>query len=167
MANDAPPKDVARSAALDSLMIVSGGESELLNLEANIVDFEIKLTQIEINAGFDLNLIREAELARDRVAAEMGRFRGFRRPATVTAGYNAESRGVAAACSGGGLCAEDRVVQQLGGDASKVKFTSAVRPRDIPPPFRQVPVCIVCEGNYGRDAFAPGTLFESDLPPRQ
>jgi len=67
---------------------------------------------------------------------------------------------VAAAACNYGPCAEDMVVQELGGNAADVRFTEAVRPRT----GDEVPVCQRCEGTYGRDAFPPGTQFRSDLP---
>jgi hypothetical protein len=84
------------------------------------------------------------------------------RPAVVTAGVNTETGQVATGCSGGGMCGEQRVVEALGGDPSKVQFTEAVRPRPGGAPFNEVPVCTNCEARYGRDAFPPGTQFQSD-----
>jgi hypothetical protein len=49
----------------------------------------------------------------------------------VTGGYNVEAREFAAGHSTeeGGGCAEMCVVNQLGGDPAKVRFTNAIRPR--------------------------------------
>lgn len=66
---------------------------------------------------------------------------------------------VAAGSCGGGQCAEDVVVDKMGGNADDVRFTSAIRPRT----GEQVPVCLDCEAAYGRQSFAPGTIFKSDL----
>jgi hypothetical protein len=57
---------------------------------------------------------------------------------------------------------EEHVVDALGGNASEVRFTEAMRPRNQPPPFREVPVCRNCEARYGRDPFPPGTKFQAD-----
>jgi RHS repeat-associated protein len=80
------------------------------------------------------------------------------KPATATGGYNTQTGEIVAKVCGGGKCAEDHVVQALGGDKTKVRFTQAIRPRT----GEQVPVCARCEENYGRDAFPPGTEFQSD-----
>ncbi|MBK9261265.1 MAG: RHS repeat-associated core domain-containing protein [Polyangiaceae bacterium] len=109
----------------------------------------------------DAAALNAARAARDAKAAEVGGLRPPARPATVTAGYHIETRQIAVGCSGGG-CAEGKVVQQLGGDASKVKFTEAVRPRPDGPPFKQVPVCQNCETQYGREPFPSGTQFKGD-----
>jgi len=98
-------------------------------------------------------LLEAANGARNALAGQVGK-----KIATVTAGYNTETGAVAAAGCGGGVCAEDNVVTALGGDASKVRFTTAVRPRT----GAEVPVCTSCEAKYGRDVFPPGTKFQSD-----
>ncbi|WP_437778352.1 RHS repeat domain-containing protein [Sorangium sp. So ce1097] len=103
-----------------------------------------------------------ARAARDARAAELGPLRPPERPATVTGGYHTETGKPATGCSGGGKCAEDRVVEALGGDPSKFKFTEAVRPRPHCPLFREVDVCERCEKKYGREPFPEGTKFESD-----
>jgi RHS repeat-associated protein len=95
----------------------------------------------------------EARTARDDLAKSTGKSK-----ATVTAGYNTETGEVAASACAGGKCAEDKVVEALGGDKSKVKFTEAIRPRT----GKQVPVCERCEATYGRDAFPPDTQFKSE-----
>lgn len=105
-------------------------------------------------------LLEKARTARDAKAAELGPLKPPARPAAVTAGYNTETGQVAVGCSGTGLCAEDRVVEALGGDTRKVNFTEAVRPRPNSP-YREVPVCERCEAKYGRDQFPPGTKFKS------
>lgn len=79
-------------------------------------------------------------------------------PATVTGGVNTRTGEVAARSCGGGKCAEDHVVDALGGKKEDVKFTEAVRPRT----GEEVPVCPRCEGKYGREAFPKGTKFKSD-----
>ncbi len=100
----------------------------------------------------------QAREARDGLARTTGKSK-----ATVTGGYNTETGEVTAQACGGGKCAEDHVVDALGGDKTKVKFTEALRPRT----GQEVPVCQTCEQNYGRDAFPDGTKFKSDtLPPQ-
>lgn len=105
----------------------------------------------------------EARAARDGLARTLGDLPASQRPATVTAGYNIRTGEVAARPCGGGRCAEDHVVDALGGDKSLVRFTEAVRPRPGGVPLRQVPVCARCEAKYGRDAFpTKTTVFKSD-----
>lgn len=103
-----------------------------------------------------------ARAARDARAKELGPLRSPARPATVTAGYNTKTGQVATGCSGGGLCAEQRVVEALGGDAADVRFTEAVRPRKHDPPYREVSICTNCESRYGREPFPETATFESD-----
>ena len=101
--------------------------------------------------------IAGARTARDVLSAELAPLKG-RAPATVTGGYNVRTGDVAARASGGGKCAEDRVVEALGGAKEDVRFTEAVRPRNS----AEVPVCPKCEKNYGRDSFPSSTRFKSD-----
>ena len=106
--------------------------------------------------------LNTARAARDARARELGPLRPPARPATVTAGYNTKTGQVATGCSGGGLCAEQRVVENLGGNAADVRFTEAVRPRDHDPPFREVPICTNCESRYGRGPFPESATFQGD-----
>lgn len=101
-------------------------------------------------------LLAKARGARDALSEALSKLPGKSRPATVTAGYNTETGEIAACASGGGSCAEDHVVEALGGDPSKVKFTEAVRPRT----GEQVPICEKCQASYGQDAFPTGTPFK-------
>ncbi|MCW3844991.1 polymorphic toxin-type HINT domain-containing protein [Micromonospora yasonensis] len=81
-------------------------------------------------------------------------------PASVTAGYNVETRQFAAGHStGNGNCAEVCVINQLGGDPSKIRFTTAVRPRT----GKQLPICFSCEATSPRSHFPPNTQFRSDF----
>jgi RHS repeat-associated protein len=98
-----------------------------------------------------------AEAARDTLSGSLSPLKG-KAPATVTGGYNVRTGEVAARACGGGKCAEDHVVDALGGNKSDVRFTTAVRPRT----GEQVPVCPRCEGKYGRDSFPSGTKFKTD-----
>jgi len=82
-------------------------------------------------------------------------------PGAVTGGYNAQTGEVGAACSdGAGMCAERVLEQNLNANPEDMHFSEAMRPRT----GNQQPVCLYCEMRYGRDAFPPGTLFESDAP---
>ena len=103
----------------------------------------------------------EAGAARDALAGSLAALKG-KAPATVTAGYNVKTGEIAAKACGGGKCAEDHVVEALGGNKDNVRFTQAVRPRT----GNEVPVCTRCEAQYGRDAFPPGTKFKSDEIPQ-
>jgi RHS repeat-associated protein len=108
------------------------------------------------------DMLSDARSARDALAKRLGELPADKRPATVTGGYNIQTGEVAARACGGGKCAEDHVVATLGGDKSVIRFTEAVRPRAINPPYKQVPVCTRCEPKYGRDSFPSGTQFKSD-----
>ncbi|WP_248748745.1 filamentous hemagglutinin N-terminal domain-containing protein [Pseudomonas sp. MWU15-20650] len=100
---------------------------------------------------------QEASAARDALAESLAPLKG-KAPATVTGGYNVKTGEVAARPCGGGKCAEDHVVDALGGNKEDVRFTEAMRPRT----GDQVPVCPRCESTYGREPFPPGTRFKSD-----
>jgi hypothetical protein len=75
--------------------------------------------------------------------------------ATITGGVNVTTGEVTAAYNTTGKCAEDVVVEQLGGDASKVRFSEAVRPRT----GQQVPVCERCQQQYDLQQFPEGVIF--------
>ncbi|WP_431037738.1 DNRLRE domain-containing protein [Streptomyces sp. P6-2-1] len=105
-------------------------------------------------------LMSKAEGLRDEYAGEMAQLSNRKRPATVTAGYNSETGQYAAGASSKGVCAETCVVNQLGGDPSKIVFTTAVRPRTGAP----INICVSCEGQFGRSGFkGTGTVFDSDV----
>ncbi|WP_239090086.1 polymorphic toxin-type HINT domain-containing protein, partial [Sphaerimonospora thailandensis] len=105
-------------------------------------------------------LMSRAQDLRDGYAGEMAKLSNRKRPATVTAGYNVETGQYAAGASAKGVCAEVCVVNQLGGDPSKIVFTSAVRPRT----GQSINICVSCEGQFGRKPFKePGTIFDSDV----
>ncbi|MFB8167419.1 RHS repeat-associated core domain-containing protein [Kitasatospora purpeofusca] len=112
----------------------------------------------------DGDLLAAAQGERDRFAREVGAMPTNKRPAVVTAGYNTDTRQFAAAANAfNGACAEACVVSALGGDPSKIVFTSAVRPRKAPTELKQVKICSSCESRYGRSAFpAAGTAFNTD-----
>lgn len=80
---------------------------------------------------------------------------------TVVVGVNMETGEVAVGkknskIHASDICAEDLVVQQLGGDASKIKMTEAIRPRnkDV------IDVCTKCQGNYPKDSFFDNVKFQ-------
>ncbi|MFH8614206.1 polymorphic toxin-type HINT domain-containing protein [Streptomyces sp. NPDC017979] len=105
-------------------------------------------------------LMSKAEGLRDEYAGEMSQLSNRKRPATVTAGYNTETGQYAAGASSNGVCAETCVVNQLGGDPSKIVFTAAVRPRT----GALINICVSCEGQFGRGGFkGAGTVFDSDV----
>jgi hypothetical protein len=79
----------------------------------------------------------------------------------VTGGYNVKTGEVAARPCGGGKCAEDHVVEALGGVKADVRFTEAVRPR-LYKEGTNVDICPRCEASYGRDVFPSNVFFKSD-----
>jgi hypothetical protein len=99
----------------------------------------------------------EANAARDALAESLAPLKG-KVPATVTGGYNVKTGEVAARACGGAKCAEDHVLDALGGAKAEVRFTKAVRPKT----GAEVLVCARCEGSYGREPFPPGTRFKND-----
>ena len=101
--------------------------------------------------------LSDARVARDALAAELAPLKG-KAPATVTGGYNVKTGEVAARSCGGGLCAENHVVDALGGVKGDVRFTEAIRPRT----GTEVPVCLRCEGTFGREPFPVNARFKSD-----
>jgi len=108
----------------------------------------------------DQELLDAAAGLRDDFIEEASWGSNRKRPATVTAGYNIETRQYAAGASNRGVCAEVCVVNQLGGDPSNIVFTTAIRPSK----GLQVKICVSCEGQFGRAGFQePGTLFDSDI----
>ena len=76
--------------------------------------------------------------------------------ATITGGTNIETGETVSGVNRSGICAEDDVAAQLGGDPSKIRFSPAIRPRT----GQEVPVCARCQGKYGRNQFPPGTKFD-------
>ncbi len=101
--------------------------------------------------------LAEARAARDALSFELAPLKG-KAPATVTGGYNVKTGEVAARACGGGKCAENHVVDALGGVKEDVRFTEAVRPRT----GAEVPVCPRCEATFGREPFPPKTRFKTD-----
>jgi RHS repeat-associated protein len=101
--------------------------------------------------------LTEARAARDALSAELAPLKG-KAPATVTGGYNVKTGEVAARACGGGKCAENHVVDALGGAKGDVRFTEAVRPRT----GAEVPVCPRCEATFGREPFPRNTRFKTD-----
>jgi len=109
------------------------------------------------SSAVETRWLSEARSARDALSAELKPL-ARRAPPTVTGGYNIRTGEVAARACGGGKCAEDLVVEALGGNRAEVRFTEAVRPRT----GEEIPICLRCEATYGRDPFPPGTKFKSD-----
>ena len=102
----------------------------------------------------------QATAARDQQVATIKTLPKAKRQeiATVTAGTNVETGETVAGWNQGGQCAEDVVVGKLGGDASKIRFSKAIRPRTN----QEVPVCQRCQGKYTRDQFPAGTKFQGE-----
>ncbi len=108
--------------------------------------------------------LNSARAARDALADEAAAGPQNKRPAIVTGGYNTRTGQVTACASGGGRCAEDNVVEALGGNSREVKMTEPVRPRATG--HVQKEVCERCEERYGRQSFPQGTRYNSDRRPR-
>ena len=135
-----------------ALQPANDGETAGMTAAPLVVAAGIPEIEPEAAGAAEATLLGAARDARDAMASEVGK-----KVATVTAGYNTETGAVAAACSGGGVCAEANVVKALGGDANKVKFTEAVRPRT----GNEVPVCTSCEAQYGKRRFRQEQSFRA------
>jgi hypothetical protein len=102
-----------------------------------------------------------ATLARDSELARLATLSKNQQKAVsaVVGGINVETGatavGVKISGQNFGMCAEDLVVDALGGDPAKVLMSAAIRPRTN----ELVPVCLRCQTNYVSSQFAPGTLF--------
>ncbi len=100
---------------------------------------------------------------RDAFATKMSGLSQKQRPTVVTAGYNVRTGEYAAGASSTAGCAELCVINVLGGNAADIRFTSAVMTRKNAL-LRQQPVCLFCEGRFGRGAFPSSeTTFTSDV----
>jgi hypothetical protein len=109
----------------------------------------------------DDELLASAQALRDDHVAEVVRTSSKRKMAgAVTAGYNIETREFAAGNSSAeGGCAEICVVNQLGGDATKIRFTAAIRARH----GGLQEICPACEITFRRHQFVdPATTFQTD-----
>jgi len=92
----------------------------------------------------------QAIQARDEKADEVGS-----KVATVTTGYD-KSGNVKPGCSGGRICAEDRVVEAVGVPANEVTFTPAIRPRN----GEEVPICPTCQSKYSPSQFPADVKYD-------
>lgn len=105
-------------------------------------------------------LQHKATLARNKLLDEVSRLGVGSRPETVIGGYNTVTGQVIARACGRGPCAEDYLVEALGGDKSVVKFTRALRVREWRAgKVSEQPVCLRCQGKYEHDQFPRGTDF--------
>jgi hypothetical protein len=159
--------------AADAVMVVfSAGElSEVALARAGIRVTTVEIGEaiarmmrdqsgaVDLDVALEGPLLRAARAARDALVDVVKRSK----PAAVTGGYNIETGEVAARTNTHGeCCAEKNVENALGGDKSVIRFTEARRPRT----GKEQPICPGCEAEYGRDAFPPGTRFESDEAPK-
>ena len=150
------PIALARSDSLNPITNEVRSPGQLQDAKVGIVLLAMPAARTESTVAKGLETA--ARGARDALSSALSSLTGKARPATVTGGFNVRTGEVAARACGGGKCAEDHVVQALGGNKAEVKFTEAVRPRT----GAEVPVCQRCESTYGRDAFPKGTKFKSD-----
>lgn len=120
---------------------------------------EQESSNINSDNNHEKHMFDLARLERDRVAREEGPRRPPMRPATVTAGFDLATGRIEVGRSGGGKCAEERVVEALGGLTATIRLTEAVRPRPETP-YREVPVCKLCQEKYPRSIFPDGTKFQ-------
>lgn len=152
------------SSILNAVLDVYLGQSPILSLASIIpvagifADIKKEAQIVEaLSVDAAKGGLAEARAARDALAAELAPLKG-KAPATVTGGYNVNTGEVAARACGGGKCAENHVVDALGGVNGDVRFTEAMRPRT----GAQVPVCPRCEATFGRGPFPSNTRFRSD-----
>ncbi len=92
-------------------------------------------------------LLNQARQARDDLATKLGSSK-----ATVTAGYDPLSGRIAAGCNANPIgCAEDDVARQLGIPKDTVRYTEAVRPRNM----EEVPICTYCQATTSPSQYPP------------
>ncbi|NRY02333.1 N-acetylmuramoyl-L-alanine amidase family protein [Clostridium beijerinckii] len=117
-----------------------------------------------LRKGYDPILADKAIAARDAKVAEIQAKSKSQQQKyiTVVGGYNIETGEVAVGVKNTATdykkCAENLVVEQLGGDPSKVIMTPAIRPRNN----ATIPVCKYCQEKYSTSNFIPGTTFGGD-----
>ncbi|WP_253901868.1 hypothetical protein [Brevibacillus sp. HB1.3] len=113
----------------------------------------------------DMDLhFQQAVKARDEILTEIATWSKtkIRDVATVVGGVNIKTGkvavGVKSSKNNYGVCAEDLVVEQLGGyeNIKDIVMTPAIRPRtgDV------IPVCLICQTKFMRENFIPGTTFD-------
>ncbi|MEQ4719503.1 RHS repeat-associated core domain-containing protein [Nonomuraea sp. B19D2] len=104
-----------------------------------------------------------ARAARDAYLKELATLSKTQRSkiSTVTGGINKRTGQTAYGCASKGKCAEDDVVEKLGGNSRDVLFSEATRPRK----GEQQPICLRCQSKYNRSQFPRGTVYEK-RPPR-
>ncbi|MBL8297960.1 MAG: hypothetical protein JNN30_06365 [Rhodanobacteraceae bacterium] len=136
---------------------LSGDEASRFWAAVGLIPYAKNLRYFGKVSGAAKGKLAEARAARDALSAELAPLKG-KAPATVTAGYNVKTGEVAARACGDGKCAENHVVDALGGVKGDVRFTEAVRPRT----GVEVPVCPRCEATFGRDSFPQNTRFKTD-----
>ena len=106
----------------------------------------------------------KAVTARDSKLAEINTWSNTKKSdiVTVVGGTNLETGEVAVGIksrkihAGQPICAEDLVVEQLGGNSDNIIMTNAIRPRN----GRNIPVCKRCQTKYSVEQFIKGTEFE-------
>ncbi|WP_252230833.1 hypothetical protein [Clostridium sp. ZBS15] len=112
-----------------------------------------------LKKGYDPILADKSIAARDAKVAEIQAKSKSQQQKyiTVVGGYNIETGEVAVGVKNTATdykkCAENLVVEQLGGDPSKVIMTPAIRPRNN----ATIPVCKYCQEKYSTSNFIPGT----------
>ncbi|WP_252250318.1 hypothetical protein [Clostridium sp. ZBS13] len=117
-----------------------------------------------LKKGYDPILADKSIAARDAKVAEIQAKSKSQQQKyiTVVGGYNIETGEVAVGVKNTATdykkCAENLVVEQLGGDPSKVIMTPAIRPRNN----ATIPVCKYCQEKYSTSNFIPGTTFGGD-----
>ncbi|HET9646779.1 MAG TPA: hypothetical protein VFP34_00925 [Microlunatus sp.] len=155
-----PGTELVPEGAVDEARAIKEADEAALILAAVAVGTAVAaeiIGAIRIRLG-NTKAWRQAIGARDsRVEQWKGMSKSERQKvATITGGTNIETGETVSGVNHSGMCAEDDVAAQLGGDPSKIRFSPATRPRT----GQEVPVCTRCQGKYGRNQFPPGTKFD-------
>lgn len=155
-----PGTELVPEGAVDEARAIKEADEAAVVLAAIAVGMAVAsqiIGAIRVRIG-DSKAWRQATAARDGRVEQWRSLSKSQRGkiATVTGGPNIETGESVSGVNHGGMCAEDDVAQQLGGDPSKIRFSSATRPRTN----EQVNICPRCQGKFGRNQFPPGTVFD-------
>ena len=150
------------------ILALMGGQKEIgINIPIGTLGNSLITDIVDTASDVAIQAILQGQAiqARDTAIAALGAYSNTQRNdvTTVAAGYNKKTQQIAVginrtSANHGAICAEDIVVEQLGGieNINDIVMTSAIRPRNL----EIVPVCKRCQSKYPVSSFMPGTPFE-------